>query len=434
MKQIHLIMPFSRLHLEKTLIGAYRPMGIILHPIMFQDEIAAFNEPWIFPVIIPMDSKECAAFMPGCFKRNWFIDRCEIIDDDYYVTADDDDFYEANVFNEIKKMNDDIVIISMKRGYQIPAGTEPHRCYPVNRLLAQPDYVQLGGISAQQSFVKGKIFKKHRHNEDLWEWDGELAVHHKNTGEQICYRPDLFALFNYYEPGRWEKPGPVISFGCLINDIQRFDMVLRKSQIAGTVHFIKEAESATKGLNKLLEIMEKEGADVAALVHQDMYFRQGWLDQVKSQLALLPESWLCAGVIGKAMDGLICGQFRDMRIPLHFDTTEIHEFPQPACCMDECVILINLKKGFRFDEALDGFDLYGTLVVLQAWETGQTAWIIDAMAEHYCMRPFTWFPDERFQRNYKWLHDRFSSRWKIDSTAIGEVRESKRFETSAAAA
>ena len=83
MKQIHLVMPFMRLHLKDMLIAAYRPMNIVWHPIMFQDEVTEFNEPWIFPLIIPMDSKECTVFMPGCFKRNWFIKNEKIIDEDY---------------------------------------------------------------------------------------------------------------------------------------------------------------------------------------------------------------------------------------------------------------------------------------------------------------------------------------------------------------
>jgi hypothetical protein len=236
-----------------------------------------------------------------------------------------------------------------------------------------------------------------------------------------------------------EKPtvrdmaGAKISFGVMTNDMLRLDMVLRQSEIKGRMHFVTNPESATKGLNKLLGVMEKDGADIAVLCHQDMYFRQGWIDQVKSQLSLLPESWIVAGVIGKDLEGLICGKFHDMRIPLHFNTSHIHDFPHPSCCFDECCIIVNLRKGFRFDEGFDGFDLYGTLCVLQAWEMGGTAWVIDAFAEHYCMRPFSWVPDELFISNYKRLWERFNAiGGRIDSTAIGLSKEDLCFATSAA--
>jgi len=230
-----------------------------------------------------------------------------------------------------------------------------------------------------------------------------------------------------------------LSFGCLINDQVRFDMVLRQSQIEGSLNYIHNAESATKGLNILLDKAEQEGANICCLVHQDMYFRSGWVDQVRYQISMLPDDWVCAGVIGKDADGIICGKFHDMRIPSHFDTSDIHPFPHPACCFDECVIIVNMKSGFRFDESLNSFDLYGTLCVLQTWEMGGTAWIIDAFCEHYCLRPFTWFPPEEFCANYKMLYDRFSSKWKLDTTALGlspdaveRLEQIRKFMTSAA--
>lgn len=437
---IHLIIPFSRPENKDKLIEAYRPMGVILHPIMFTGEHVEFDEEvetWIEPTTL-RDDIYVPCLMPGCFKRNWFIKNREIIDDDYYVTVDDDDMYEPNVFDEIKKIDSDIVIISMKRGHRTPKGVPEPRNYPTDTLWARPENVWVGEISAQQSFVKGKIFKEHLHNEEFHAWDGELIVHHKESGEQIIYRPDLFALFNYYEPGRWDE-APKVVFGCMINDPQRFSMVLRQSQVNSPLMFVQNPESATKGLNILLEKAENESADICVLCHQDVYFRAGWVDQMRSQIKLLPESWIVCGVIGKDASGLICGKFHDMRIPDHFNTSDIHTFPHEACCFDEAVIVVNMKKGFRFDETLAGFDLYGTLCVLQTWEMMGTAFVVDAFCEHYCMRPFTWSPSEQFCKNYKWLHDRYSGQWKLDSTALGlspdateRLEQIRAFMTSAA--
>jgi hypothetical protein len=210
--------------------------------------------------------------------------------------------------------------------------------------------------------------------------------------------------------------------GVLVNDMMRLDMVLRKSglhgdpNLCGDIHTIKEPDSAVSGLNKLLDIIEEEGMDVAVLCHQDMFFRSGWLDQVRMQLAKLPESWVVAGVIGKDMKGRICGRIHDMRIPLHFSTD--HTYPHPASCMDECVIIVNMKKKFRFED-MPGFDLYGTLCCLQAEESGGTAWIIDAFCEHYCMRSFSWYPSEEFAKCFKWIYDRFPNATRVDTTVLG---------------
>lgn len=229
-----------------------------------------------------------------------------------------------------------------------------------------------------------------------------------------------------------------ISFGCVTNDLNRMDIGLKLSEIDGIVHYVERPDSATKGLNKLLEIIEDEGADVAVLTHHDMSYRRVWLPQVREQLELLPDSWITAGIIGKDMNGLMCGKFHDTRIPAIFQTGDIHKFPERASCFDECCILVNLKKGFRFDEGLEGFDLYGTLAVLQTWEMGGSAWIIDSgavaakimtpvgeivvditYAQHHCTRSFPWIPDERFAKNFMWLHERFPNAHMIDSTVLG---------------
>ena len=230
-----------------------------------------------------------------------------------------------------------------------------------------------------------------------------------------------------------------MAFGVMVNDFQRLDMCLKQSEIIGDMHYVKSPESATKGLNKLLDIIEGEGAEIAALVHQDMYFTRGWIDQVKSQIAQLPDDWMVAGIIGKDYQGRICGKIHDMRIAPYFNTSDIHTFPHPACCFDECVIIVNIKSGFRFDESFEGFDLYGTLCVLQTWEMGGSAWVIDAIADHYCTRPFTWVPDQLFIDNYKLLHDRYNKIGRVDSTAIGLPEDNyeredclKAFMTSAA--
>jgi len=211
-----------------------------------------------------------------------------------------------------------------------------------------------------------------------------------------------------------------ISFGILLDDWVRFSQVFQQSELSGVeAHYIKQPETATKGLNKLLDIIEAEGADIAVLSHQDMHYKADWLPKVRAQLAKLPDNWVCAGIVGKDMEGRIAGVFRDMRIPNYFDTSDIHDFPIPACCFDECCIIINMKSGFRFNEALEGFDLYGSLVVLQAWEMGGSVWIIDAYAEHYCLRDMHWRPNEKYCSNFKWLWEKYHEIGRIDTTAIG---------------
>ncbi len=214
------------------------------------------------------------------------------------------------------------------------------------------------------------------------------------------------------------QPVPEISvgFGALVNDPIRLGMVLLESELDGKIYFIKEPTSATSGLNKLLDLMRNEELDVAVLVHQDMFFRNKWDELLKVRLNQLPEDWIVAGIIGKDKNKLMCGRLHDHRMPFSFNTE--HKLPVVASCFDECCIIVNLKSQFRFDERLEGFDLYGSLAVLQAEEMGGSAWIIDAWAEHYCLRPFPWRPEEDFFKRVDWLKKRFPNK-RVDSTAFG---------------
>jgi hypothetical protein len=294
---------------------------------------------------------------------NDFLSNLDIAENDYYLDTADDDGYEPGVFDAIRKMDDPVIFISMKRGFRTPPGLLIEKQYPCNTLIAHPDNVKIGSIGGEQIIMKGSVLKTIRFDKDNEAvCDGILAMELKEK-YPIRYEPTLYALFNYFQPGRWDN-GLKISFGCMVNDPLRVNMVLQQSEIQGSLHYIQNPESATKGLNKLLDIIEKEGADLGILTHQDMFYRAGWIEQVREQISKLPDSWVVAGIIGKDMKGLVAGQFHDMRIPLHFNTRHVHAFPQPACCFDECTIIVNIKKGFRFDETLDGFDLYGTLCVL----------------------------------------------------------------------
>lgn len=232
----------------------------------------------------------------------------------------------------------------------------------------------------------------------------------ENTNVGTIKRPDINCDNNVKKTEKLK-----IAFGCMVNSILRFQTVLRKSPLGDCKIYAEEkAESATKGLNGLIRLIKNQGYDVAVLVHQDMYFRSGWVEKLQLELLKLPKDWVVAGIIGKNKDGFIAGSFHDMRVPAQFRSQLSR--PIEAYCLDECCIIVNLKSGFQFDEGLEGFDIYGTLACLQAREIG-SAWIIDCFAEHYCTRSFEWLPDNKFQKSWAWLYEKYEGK-KIYSTAL----------------
>lgn len=191
---IHLVMPFSRKHLKNELINAYRPLGIILHPIQHED--IDWGEDWIQPLQFGEYK-----FDPCYEKLNFFKENYPILDEDYYWPIGDDDLIKD--LNKIKTLNDDVICVSLDRGDDVPI--QGSNCgYRI--LYAAPHNMRVWYTGLAQIIMKGKIFKKVMYREDTHIADGEMAVYVKDNFD-VHYEPDVFVLHNYYQPGRWERLG-----------------------------------------------------------------------------------------------------------------------------------------------------------------------------------------------------------------------------------
>jgi hypothetical protein len=195
---IHIVTPFYRKHLLKTLIHYLQPMNIIWHPVCDPVDIQAFKNNiigWIQPVLCkPLEWSSLR-------KINDFIETQTIIDGDYYCCMGDDDMYEEGIFDEIRKQTAKVIFISLCRGNEIPKGS-PH---PTNPLIIKgPEDVKICAIGLPQYIVKGSIFKQMKMDTTTCHADGTFAEELKDRFPNDCiYRPDLFTFGNYFEPGRF---------------------------------------------------------------------------------------------------------------------------------------------------------------------------------------------------------------------------------------
>lgn len=229
------------------------------------------------------------------------------------------------------------------------------------------------------------------------------------TGDKIVHTHCI------YEAIKQSIKEPKMMIGCIYNDIQILDVVLRHSDLGNMPIFAKQdPESATKGLNEILDNIEKQGGDIAILVHQDIFLPGGWQRQLRERISVLPDSWIVAGIWGVDKQGIYCGSICNHQTP--GITTTKHEFPIEAIALDECCIIVNMESGFRFDEELEGFHLYGTYAGLRGREMG-TVWVIDCSPEHYSHRAFDWRSDDNFEKAWKWLEKRFPTQ-EIYSTVM----------------
>ena len=213
-KQLHIVTPFSRLYLFDTLVNLLKPLNVQWHLMTEQPMVNTLlpiiklyeATDWIHPVETPTRPIDWSI----CWRKiNQFINTQNIVDVDYYTIMNDDDAIESSAVEELKKTDAEIVVISMKRGDRTPRHLNgaPPRWSPhgFSTLLASPECMKPGSIGPNQIIYSGKIFRTLQYK-NVYAADGEMAEYVFNTyKDKIVYKPELFALFNYYEPTRWDK-------------------------------------------------------------------------------------------------------------------------------------------------------------------------------------------------------------------------------------
>ena len=199
-ENLHLVIPFYRKHLYRTLIYYYEKHNIILHPICDEVDIEPFKDnklDWVKPLL-------CPPLNPGdqCYRKiNDFINTNDIVDGDFYGFCGDDDMYEPNFSTEIKNSKADIVYISRYAGDKIPPDGAPHFLQPL--IIRGITDVYPGHIGLGQFFVRGYILRKMKWRNDTSWGDGIFAQSLLLTNRSIEFRPDLFLFINYFQPGRF---------------------------------------------------------------------------------------------------------------------------------------------------------------------------------------------------------------------------------------
>lgn len=196
---IHILVPFYRKYLYKTLLHYYNNLGIIFHPICDHVDIEPFKDnilEWVKPFLCPpLKNGE-----PCYTKFNYFLENNDIIDNDYYGFAGDDDMFEEGLVDELQKSEAEIIFISSYRGDTVPNdGGAPH---PAEILLQRNIHdVCRGRIGLGMFFVKGYILRPLRFVTDNGWGDGIFAENLCDKGT-LEFKPDVFLFFNYFQPGR----------------------------------------------------------------------------------------------------------------------------------------------------------------------------------------------------------------------------------------
>lgn len=212
--KFNVVTPLARFENIPKLIEMLRPHNIKWHVITDEDNEKSnnisFNETWIYHYICPNNK---VIFWDRCnHAMNWFLDTFPIEEDSMYCFLNDDDAYEPDYFNNLDRVisedpnNRKVLICSMKRGDRMPDGLMFERQHPPTTLYAEEQNIRVGGVGLEQITVKGEILKRgHRFPLDQC-GDGLFICDIAYKNHTILIR-DLYILFNYFEPGRWNNVG-----------------------------------------------------------------------------------------------------------------------------------------------------------------------------------------------------------------------------------
>lgn len=202
---IHIACAFYRQHLLKTQEHYLEKHNIEWIPICDSVDIKAFannSKKWIRPVLVP------PLRIPGdqVYKKfNDFIEKENIIDEDYYGFMGDDDAYEPGFFDVIREQKSKVVIFSLSRGNAIPADAPPQGRHPTSALIMDgPWNVKVCNIGIIQYIVKGSVLREMRFNNSDPADDGRFAEELvRRYPNDISFLSTMFAFGNYLEPGRY---------------------------------------------------------------------------------------------------------------------------------------------------------------------------------------------------------------------------------------
>ena len=171
---------------------------------------------------------------------------------------------------------------------------------------------------------------------------------------------------------------------CVANDETTLARdLLRSPEILGgqiDLTIIKDALSASAAYN---DAVNRAEAEILVFAHQDVYFPEGWFEQLKNvceQLTGIDPCWATAGVFGALRNGGLIGHLWDSGLG-HVCGAPV-PIPQEVVSLDEVVLIVRRSSGASFDPELPSFHLYGTDVVLEALKLGKRSYVIDLPVIH----------------------------------------------------
>lgn len=202
----HIVTPFSRPEHFDALTDHLRPLSVTWH--LLVDLGCSFRlklEYWmrlypVYPVTPPwLMWRKCI----NEFARHLDEDPASPFEGDRFLMLSDDTIYEPGFLEKVDAASGEVLVVSLKRGDQIPPGTPAERAHGTNTLVAAPENMRPVHVDSQQIVLSGHLFR--RINLPLHPHCDGMLIEQTVNDFGAKYLREAFVWFNYLEPGRWKK-------------------------------------------------------------------------------------------------------------------------------------------------------------------------------------------------------------------------------------
>jgi len=130
------------------------------------------------------------------------------------------------------------------------------------------------------------------------------------------------------------------------------------------------------------DAMERAETDLIVFAHQDVYFPEGWLEDLDRSLQILERSdpdWGVLGGWGVNNQGLEAGYLYSLGVGI---LGKPFVDPVAIDTLDEYFLILRKSSGLRFDPSLPHFHFYGTDICLSARKSSKRCYAISAFSIH----------------------------------------------------
>lgn len=201
----HVITPLARYENLNPLVRMLEPHKVSWHVTTDSENLFRIWFPLNWARAYSIDNAKVPPADRCLDSINWLLNHLRLNDDDFYCFLNDDDAYEDGFFEKLSPHQaNDVLIVSMKRGDQIPPGTPAHRAHGTNTLVAAPENMRICQVSLEQILIKGRLLKGLRF--PVKDCGDGLFIEEVVSKHPVKYVPEANVLFNWFEPGRWNKP------------------------------------------------------------------------------------------------------------------------------------------------------------------------------------------------------------------------------------